>query len=131
MSRNLAEVSVLPLYGQVVIQDVDATDLPDWVTGDEAAVASDHAVFVATRGDCEGPVTVVVMDGEPDEPAGDTVFEGELTLTTSLVEVGSTIAGMTIQTSVGRPGRWRIRVRATPPLKASRIDVAFVAWVGE
>jgi hypothetical protein len=59
----LAEREVRPLYGQVVAQDAGTADIPDWESGDEQAVASEHAVLVATRPDHTGNVHIQFLRG--------------------------------------------------------------------
>jgi hypothetical protein len=54
----LLEVEVLPLYGQVVVQDAGTSDIPDWSSGEEAAIATTHAILVAAPSDTEGRIAV-------------------------------------------------------------------------
>ena len=113
MSSVLLETSVLPLYGQITVQDVGATDLPEWRTGEERAVATSRAILVATRPDTDGDVTIRVVHG-PAPDGGDTVFDGELTLTGTRLEVGNAIAGSLRSVDVGGPGPIRVRIFVEP-----------------
>lgn len=108
MSELLLELEVLPLYAQVGVQDAGTTDLPDWQTGNERAVATGHAILVATRPDTEGKVVIRVIRG----PAGSEaiVFDGTLDVTSGLIEVGNSIAGTVERVALGDPGVRRVQI---------------------
>jgi len=113
MNCVLLEMSVLPLGGQVAVQDVGTTDLPQWGTGEERAVATSRAILVATRPDIDGDVTIRIVRGLAVE-RGDPVFDGELTLTGTTLEVGNAVAGSLRSADVGRSGPIRVRIFAEP-----------------
>jgi hypothetical protein len=108
MSEQLLELEVLPLYAQVGVQDADTTDLPDWQTGNERAVATTHAILVATRPDTEGKVVIRVIPGSAD--AGTIVFDGALDVTSGLIEVGNAIAGTVERVVLRNPGVHRVQI---------------------
>ncbi|MDQ1204856.1 hypothetical protein [Microbacterium sp. SORGH_AS_0862] len=69
-----SEISVTPLNAQVVLFASEGAEFPEWVTGDEPAVATDSAIVVATREDLAGDVIVrVLIDGVVAQ--GEKVFE--------------------------------------------------------
>lgn len=107
------EMSILPLYGQVSVSDVGTVDLPDWGTGDEPAIFSEHAVVVATRSDFDGEVTITILedDGNVD---GQEVFAGEISCTTPAIEVGSIVAANLVRIPLARIGNVRVRVFVEP-----------------
>jgi hypothetical protein len=124
VNRVLAEVTALPLYGQVGIQDVGTSDLPDWETGEERAVATEHAILVATRSDADGDVTIRVLEGQDDEgDLGELVFDGDLSLTSPLLEVGNAVAATVTQVELGRVGYLRMRVFVEPAELAAQVTV--------
>ena len=71
-----SEITVTPLNAQVVLFASEGAEFPEWMTGDELAVATDSAIMVATRADLDGDVTVRVLVDEV-APQGEEVFEGE------------------------------------------------------
>ncbi len=90
MSRS--EITVTPLNAQVVLFAAEGAEFPEWVTGDEPAVATDSAIMVATRADLAGDVTVrVLIDGVVAQ--GEKVFEHTLSLPTPSVRFGSFLSG--------------------------------------
>lgn len=122
MSELLAEGAVLPLYGQVVAEDAGTTDLPDWETGDEQAVASEHAVLIATRPDQDGDVHVRVARGAaPGE--GDRVFRGEMSVTSGRLAVGSPPASQMIEVDIGHEGYVPVQILADPVDLPERVTV--------
>lgn len=115
MRELLAERDVLPLYGQVLVQDADTADIPDWETGDEQAVASEHAVLVATRPDHTGNVHVQVFrDGDGSDP-GSPIFDGELAVVSGRLVVGSVLAGQVLEVEAGRTGYLPLKIFVEPP----------------
>jgi hypothetical protein len=119
----LAERDVRPLYGQVVAQDAGTVDIPDWGTGREPAVASDHAVLVATRPDHVGNVHVQVLRGEGGPDLGAQVFDGELSVVSGRVLVGSELAGQVLEVEVGGPGYVPVKVFVQPAELPDRVAV--------
>ena len=115
---------VLSLHHQVGICDLDAVDIPRWVTGEEALVAGEQCVLVATRGD-QDPVDLEVWVGEPATPApGPLVFDGELRTTGQGVEVGDLVAGDGHQVQL--PVGWhRLRIYTDQPGNASQLRIVF------
>lgn len=90
-----------------------ATDLPDWGTGQERALATSRGVLVATRPDADGDVTIRVVRGSA-VGRGDPVFDGELTLTGTRLEVGNALAGSLRSVDVGLSGQIRVRISVEP-----------------
>jgi len=122
MSEQLLELEVLPLYAQVGVQDADTTDLPDWQTGNEQAVATAHAILVATRPDTEGTVVIRVIRGPAELEA--IVFDGTLDVTSGLIEVGNSLAGTVERVAVGEPGGRRVQIAVDPVEAPAVITVA-------
>ena len=60
MNRLIATASVSPLRGQVSVHAPGTLDLPEWSTGEEAALSSEHAAVIATQMDTDGDVVVTV-----------------------------------------------------------------------
>jgi hypothetical protein len=120
----LDRFQVLPLHHQVGISDVDAADVPRWETGQEALVAGHQCALVATHGD-PGPAGLEVWVGEPATPVpGPLVFDGELCVTGTGVEVGDLVAGDGHQLHL--PIGWhRLRIWADQPGNATRLRVVF------
>lgn len=114
MNRVLAEVNVPPLYGQVVVQDPGTADLPEWETGEERAIGSEHAVYVATRADTDGGVTIRVVEGLDTGGLGDCVFDGDLSMTSPRLEVGNPIAAVLESVVIGGAGYVHLRVFVRP-----------------
>ncbi|MCU1441229.1 MAG: hypothetical protein JWP85_2226 [Rhodoglobus sp.] len=123
MNHVLAEVSALPLFGQITVQDVGTSDLPDWETGEERVVATKHAVAVATRSDADGDVTIRVIEGEEVGELGQLVFEGALSLTSPLLEVGNFVAATVAQVKVGRIGPTHLRIFVEPIDLPTQVNV--------
>jgi len=123
MRELIAERDVLPLYGQVVAQDAGTADIPDWQTGNEQAVASEHAVLVATRPDHKGKVHVQVLRGDDEDNLGSQVFDGELSVVSGCMTVGSVLAGQVLEVSVRRPGYVPVKIFVDPPELPERVAV--------
>jgi len=123
MNRVLATMTALPLYGQVVIQDVGTSDLPEWETGEERAVATEHAIVVATRSDADGDVTITVLEGEDGDSLGELVFDGDLSLTSSMLEVGNPVAATVARVELGRVGYLRMRIYVEPAELAVQVAI--------
>jgi len=119
----LTRISVMPLYAQVVVQSQGATDLPIPETGLEPAVASTEAVIVATREDLDGDVAIEVRRGGADQDYGTRVFQGELSLTTPALEVGSNVSGQLATVDVGRTGQLPVTIYVDPPELPSTVIV--------
>lgn len=128
MNRLLAEVITAPLYGQVSVHDVGTVDLPDWVTGEERVVTSEHAVVVATRSDAEGDVTIRVFEGD-DDAEGALVFDGEVSVTSPALEIGSIIAAKLEGIRLNRIGFVRLRVFVDPADLPSVVSVVLESGV--
>lgn len=123
MTELLRELEVLPLYGQVTVQDVDTTDIPDWQTGEERAVSTAHAVLVATRPDTDGKVTIRVVRGRI-EADGALTFSGSLSLNRAQVQVGNAIAGTLERVDIRRTGIVHIEIAAEPERLPSTVTIA-------
>lgn len=115
MSPVLLETSVLPLHGQIAVQDVGATDLPEWQTGEERVASTSRSILIATQPDRDGDVTIKVVAGEARAEAGDRVFDGQLVLTGTEIEVGNALAGSLHRVDVGQKGPVRLRIFVDPP----------------
>jgi hypothetical protein len=122
VSHDLLQLEVLPLYAQVTVQDRGTTDIPDWETGEERAVATSHAVLIATRPDTDGKVLIRVVH-EPLE-GREIVFDGMLDLTSGDIEVGNLIAGVVEHVSTGVPGSRRVQISVDPPGAPAVVTVA-------
>ena len=108
----MEKYTVSPLYGQIALIDSGTVDLPDWETGAEAAVASEHAVLIATRPDTDGDVEIEVYTaGESVD--GESVFDGELAVASGTLEVGS-IVGSDTHAIASRVGFVSIRILVEP-----------------
>lgn len=114
MNNLLGELSVSPAYGQVSIEDPGTLDLPEWVTGQERVVANPHAIMVATRSDVEGDVIITVLEGSDVSGLGDVVFEGELSLSSPFMDVGSAVTSTVMRVRVDRQGTVGVRVFVDP-----------------
>ncbi len=101
-------------YGQISIE-ADKADLPEWVTGDESAVSTDTAVWIATRSDADGPTTVVLRHGIDPHPIHRVVFDGPLNAATPRLVIGSALARDTHVVDLPEPGMYRLRVSVGPP----------------
>jgi hypothetical protein len=119
----LAERDVRPLYAQVVAQDADTEDIPDWESGDEKAVASEHAVLIATRPDHLGNVHVQVLRGEGGPDLGSEVFDGELSVVSGRIVVGSVLAAQVLEVQIGGPGYVPVKVFVQPDELPERVAV--------
>ena len=123
MNLVLAELNVSPLYGQVVVQDPGTADLPEWETGEERAIASEHAVYVATRADTDGDVTIQVLEGSDTGGLGDCVFDGDLSTTSPRLEVGNPIAGVLQSVKINGAGYIRLRVFVRPRESPAEVGI--------
>lgn len=127
MTELLAELTVAPRYGQVVIEAEGASDLPVPETGEEPAVATTQAILVATRGDFDGDVLIEVRRGEvTDGSLGVQVFAGELSFSTPSLVFGSSLGGQLATVDIGRIGWVPVTIYAQPTDAPSRV----VALVG-
>lgn len=124
MSHLVREFNVAPLYGQVAALDVEAVDIPDWVTGEEPAVASEHAVLVATRSDAEGEVTIRVFDGV-EGVAGHVVFDGDIAVTQPAIEIGSIPGAVLERVALARVGYVSLTIRVDNLSVPAEISFAF------
>jgi hypothetical protein len=106
----LASATVSPYYAQVDFADPNATDSPQWPTGTELAVGSEHAIAVATQSDFTGDVVIEVWSGavEARERELTLVFEGTLTLSEARAVIGSYV-GADLHSVELPPGRHRVR----------------------
>lgn len=122
MNRVLATESVPPLYGQVSVHSAGTIDLPEWITGEEPALASEHAAVIATRSDADGDVTISLLEGT-DPETGALVLDTELSFPEGLLEFGSIVANVLHRVQLTIPGYARVRVYADPPGLAHRVAV--------
>jgi hypothetical protein len=120
MNKMLAEIDVRPLYAQVVIQDVETNDLPDWGDGNECLVFTDHSIYVATQPDYEGDVRCTLYFGATDIEQKELVFDGNLVLESGELEFGSKLAGKFARVAVGK-GMMRIRIYLNDRMRASEV----------
>lgn len=126
----VAERDVRPLYGQVTVQDADTPDIPDWETGDEQAVAGEHAVLVATRPDDAGNVHVQVLRGEEGNDLGSKVFDGELSVVSGRILVGSVLAGQVLDIAIDGAGYVPIKIFVMPADLPERVTVVLGRQLG-
>jgi len=120
----LGSIEVIPLYAQVVVESEGASDLPVPETGEERAVASTQCVLIATRGDRDGSVTIDVWREHDGRSAGEVVFDGELSLLTPRLVVGSPIADALLGVDLRRSGQIPITVSVDPLEAPSRVTVS-------
>jgi hypothetical protein len=123
MSGLLKRLNVLPLYGQVVIECEDASDLPMPETGTERVVATAQSILVATRGDQDGDVTIEVYAGTAAPTVGELVFDGELNCPTPKLVVGSSLANALAAVDLGQAGWVPVKVYVAPAEAPSRVTV--------
>jgi len=116
-------VDVLPLYGQVEIGDRDAVDVPQWETGEEATVATEGMLCVATRSDADGKVRVIVTSEGGRTPDGTEVFAGEVSLPSGVLVVGNSIAAQVKEIDLTPATSISLRVFVDPPNLPSRVTV--------
>jgi hypothetical protein len=89
-------------YAQIAVLDSGTTDLPDWDTGDERAVATSQALYISTRSDTSGPVNVQVISGNGEvQPGAEQIFQGTLRIDSGRLEVGSPLAGTVERIALG------------------------------
>jgi len=94
MNQTLLSETFPNAYAQISLIDAGTSDLPEWGTGDEPSVASEHALYLSTRPDTAGAVEVHVLYGKPEEQAdAKEVFVGRLRIDSGSLEVGSPLAG--------------------------------------
>jgi hypothetical protein len=124
MRELLAEDDdVLPLYAQIAVLDAGTADIPEWESGEEKAVASEHAVLVATRPDHLGNVHVQVFRGEGGPDLGLQVFDGELSVVSGRIAVGSVVADQLLEVETGDPGYVAVKVFVQPAEQPERVAV--------
>ena len=122
MNRVLAHERVLPLYGQISLQSPGTVDLPEWVTGEEPALATEHAAVIATQSDADGDVEVSIVEGTSSEP-GALVLDTELSLPDGVLEFGSIVASALHRVPLTTRGYVRVRVYVDPPGMARSVAV--------
>ena len=122
MRELLAERDVLPMYGQVAVLDVGTTDIPEFETGEEQLVASEHAVLVATRPDHLGTVRVQVVRGDV-EGLGARVFDAELAIVSGRLAVGSIVACQMLEVQTGGAGYVPVQIFVDPIQMPERVSV--------
>jgi len=121
-----SEITVTPLNAQVVLSASEGAEFPEWVTGEESAVATDSAILVATREDLDGNVTVRVLIDE-FAPEGEKVFESTLSLPTPTptpsVRFGSFLSGELAEIELPGAGEYTAQVYVDDPAGASTVLV--------
>lgn len=121
-----SEITVTPLNAQVVVFASEGAEFPEWVTGEESAVATDSAILVATREDLDGNVTVRVLIDE-FAPEGEKVFESTLSLPTPTptpsVRFGSFLSGELAEIELPGAGEYTAQVYVDDPAGASTVLV--------
>lgn len=123
MSAVLANLSVAPLYGQVVVESEGASDLPVPETGEERVVATAQSLLIATRGDQDGDVSIEVRRDGGDDDLGTEVFDGELSLNSPRLVFGSSLGGELATVDIGRSGWVPLKVYVQPPEAPSRVVI--------
>lgn len=122
MNRLLATAAIPPLYGQVSVHAPGTVDLPEWVTREESALASEHAAVIATQMDTDGDVVVSVLEGAAPE-AGELVLDAELSFPEASLEFGSIVANALHRVRLSAAGYTHVRVYADPPGLARSVAV--------
>ncbi|MCP2251658.1 hypothetical protein LY13_000386 [Prauserella aidingensis] len=122
MKRLLATASIPPVCGQVSVHAPGTVDLPEWVTGEEPALASEHAVVIATQMDTDGDVVLSVLEGDGPE-AGELVLDADLSFPEASLEFGSIVANVLHRVRLAAAGYTRVRVYADPPGLARSVVV--------
>lgn len=119
-----SEITVTPLNAQVVLFASEGVEFPEWVTGEEPAVATDSAILVATREDLDRNVTVRVLIDE-FAPEGEKVFESTLSLPTPTpsVRFGSFLSGELAEIELPGAGEYTAQVYVDDPAGASTVLV--------
>jgi hypothetical protein len=117
---------VFPLYHQVEVRDAaDGGTCPEWETGEEAVLAGEQCIVLATRLDLEGSVEIEVwVSAHPERPAGWLLFDGELLTTGQGVVVGSSLTEelYPIPLAIG----WHpVQIYADRPKEPARFTVLF------
>ncbi|UIN30381.1 hypothetical protein [Microbacterium binotii] len=125
MSRS--EITVTPLNAQVVLFASEGAEFPEWVTGDEPAVATDSAIMVATREDLAGDVTVRVLIDEVASH-GERVFEHTLSLPTPVVRFGSFLSGELAEIRLPDAGAYTAQISVDDPAAPSDVHVV-LRWL--
>ena len=110
------------MNAQVVLFASEGAEFPEWVTGDEPAVATDSAIMVATREDLAGEVTVRVLVDEV-APQGEKVFERTLSLPTPSARFGSFLSGELAEIQLPDAGAYTAQVYVDDPTAASTVLV--------
>lgn len=123
MSEVLSSLSVIPLYGQVVVESEGASDLPVPETGQERVVATTESLLIATRRDQDGDVLIEVRRGADEADFGEQVFDGELSFTSPRVVFGSSLSGELGSAELDRIGWVPIKIYVLPPEAPSRVVV--------
>ncbi|GAB3151376.1 hypothetical protein GCM10027058_17410 [Microbacterium neimengense] len=110
-----SDITVTPLNAQVVLFAAEDAEFPEWVTGEESAVATDSAIMVATRGDVDGEVTVRVRTTGEVAPPGEKVFEHTLFLPMPSARFGSFLSGELAEIRLSDAGAYTAQVYVDDP----------------
>lgn len=120
---QLGTIQVSPVYGQVVIECEDASDLPVPETGAERVVATTQSLLIATRSDHDGDVLIEVRTQEADPPAGQIVFDGELNCPSQRIIFGSSLGNQLASAPLDEAGWIPVQVYVDPPDSPARVTV--------
>ncbi|WP_243226524.1 hypothetical protein [Microbacterium sp. CIAB417] len=101
----------------------EGAEFPEWLTGDEPAVATASAIMVATREGLDGDVTVRVRITDDVAPQGEKVFERTLSLPTPSVRFGSFLSGELAEIELPGAGEYTAQVYVDDPAAASTVLV--------
>jgi hypothetical protein len=86
-------------------------------------VASEHAVLVSTRPDEVGNVQVRVLEGDDGHDLGSKVFDGELSVVSGHVIVGSVLAGQVLDVGIAHAGYVSVKIFVDPVELPERIAI--------
>jgi len=117
------QLHVTPLNAQVAIFSPRAPEIPEWETGDEAAVATTTAILVATRDDLVGEVAVRVRTGTAPVDDFSEILTTTLHLADGVVAFGSFLSGQVDRMPLPTAGTHLATVSVDVPGEASRVLV--------
>lgn len=106
---------VFPLYAQVMILDSKATDFPEW-NCDASYVASEQAIYVATRPDYLGDVVVNVDEGSVNLAADEwaLVYDGSISCDSGVLQIGNIPAADLADIHLASAGKTAVKVYVKP-----------------
>lgn len=113
MNELLAHAEVVPFYAQAMFGVPGSTNLPDWQTGQEGAVATSAVIYVSTRSDFVDSniieLPIEVWQGNDSAAMGELIADVVLSAPDGLFEFGMLMDDDAPQVQVGSPGDYRVR----------------------